>query len=172
MWYTLKPLEFFLNLKVVCFNKVARHAVHHLYCPQTLSHNKPSPIMKARLCRLSPLCVMCVNKQPTPSDKKYWYWERTGREMALCLWTCVELNLEERERERCHQSVKRLANKSWQSRGGGRENMEVNESKGDKAEERWGQFFVLFLFHLFFLTPFLHPRSVCLFRACLQFSFF
>lgn len=95
-----------------------------------------------------------------------------GGVLALCLWTRVELNLEERERERCHLSVKRLANKSWQSRGGRggrRENMEVNESKGDKAEERWGQFFILSLFRLFLLTSFLRPGSVCLFRTPLQF---
>lgn len=106
--------------------------------------------MKARLCRLSLLCVMCVNKQPTPSDKKYWYWERMGGEMALCLWTCVELNLEERERERCHLSVKRLANKSWQSQGreGGEKiwrSMSQRAIKQKKDE-------VSFLFFFFFAS--------------------
>lgn len=47
--------------------------------------------------------------------------------------------------------------------------MEVNESKGDKAEERWGQFFILSLFRLFLLTSLLRPGSVCLFRTPLQF---
>lgn len=59
--------------------------------------------------------------------------EREGGWIVLCLWTRVELNLEERERERCHLSVKCLANKSWQSRGGGRERKEgekIWRSKG------------------------------------------
>lgn len=110
--------------------------------------------MKAGLCRLSLSCVMCVNKQQTPSDNKYWYWERTGGEMALCLWTCAELNLEERERERCHLSVKRLANKSWQSQGreGGEKiwrSMSQRAIKQKKDE-------VSFLF-FFFFAPFSWP---------------
>lgn len=66
--------------------------------------------------------------------------------VSLCLWTCVELNLEERERERCHLSVKCLANKSWQSRGrrerkkGRDENMEVKRLKGDEAKGRGHSF--------------------------------
>lgn len=53
---------------------------------------------------------------------KLWHAASVGAEdgataTLLCLWTRVELNLEEGERQRCHPSVKRLANKSRQSRG-------------------------------------------------------
>lgn len=126
--------------------------------------------MKALLCRPSPLCVTHVNKQPTPSDRKYWYRVRMsgvvvveglvgsggggGGVLALCLWTRVELNLEERERERCHPSVKRLANKSWQSRGGrGAEKIWRSMSQRVIKQKKGGVSFSFFPFFASFSWP-------------------